>query len=158
MIRMLWPAAAVWALDQATKLAALEGLSGRGAVELAPFFNLALAFNSGAAFSFLSGAGGWQNGFFAAVAALVSVAIVVMLRRLPVAERQTALALQLILGGAIGNLTDRLLRGFVIDFIDLYYGAWHWPTFNIADSAISIGAVLLVLDTLGLRLLRAGAR
>ncbi len=158
MIRLLRLVAAVWVLDQLTKWVALAALGGRGAIEIAPFFNLALSFNTGAAFSFLSDAGGWQNLFFAAVAAVVSVAIIVMLHRLPAGDRQAAVALQLILGGAIGNLTDRLARGAVVDFIQLHYGPWYWPTFNIADSAITVGAVLLVLDSFGWRLLRGRAK
>jgi signal peptidase II len=150
MARWYWLVAGIWLLDQASKWAALAGLSGR-AVEITTFFNLALSFNTGAAFSFLGGASGWQNAFFAAVAAVVSVVILLMLRRLGPGDRQTALALQLILGGALGNLTDRLVHGHVVDFIQLHYGPWYWPTFNMADSAITVGAILLVLDTLGWR-------
>lgn len=143
-------AALVWLLDQVAKVAALHYLAG-APVELTPFLNLALAFNTGAAFSFLSAAGGWQNAFFATVAVIAAVVIVIMLRRLGPGERALALALALILGGALGNLTDRLVHGYVVDFVDLHYGGWRWPTFNIADSAISIGAVLFVLDSFGLK-------
>jgi len=149
MFKYFWIALVVVALDQASKFAAMHYLV-RGQIEVWPFFNLALAFNTGAAFSFLSDAGGWQNLFFAGVAAVVSVVIVVMIRRLGANDKQVAVALWLILGGALGNLIDRLYRGYVIDFLDVYYQAWHWPTFNIADSAIFIGAVLLILDSLGL--------
>jgi signal peptidase II len=153
MKRWLSIAALVWLLDQATKVAALHYLAG-APVELAPFLNLVLVFNTGAAFSFLSAAGGWQNAFFAAVAAIAAVVIVVLLRRLGPGERMLALALALVLGGALGNLADRLVHGHVVDFIDLHYAGWHWPTFNIADSAISAGALLFVLDSFGVKFRR----
>jgi signal peptidase II len=110
--------------------------------------NLTLVFNRGAAFGFLSDAGGWQNRFFIGVALLACAAIIHMVRRLGPRERLATTAFMLILGGATGNLVDRLLYGYVVDFIDIYYGAWHWPAFNVADSAITIGAVLLVFDML----------
>jgi signal peptidase II len=148
MFKYSWLAIATFVLDQAIKFAAIHYLM-RAPIEVTPFFNLALAFNTGAAFSFLSNAGGWQNVFFAAIAAVVSVIILVVIRRLGANDKQVAVALWLILGGALGNLFDRLYHGHVVDFVDVYYRAWHWPTFNIADSAIFIGAVLLILDSLG---------
>lgn len=157
MTRLSWIAALVWLLDQLSKYAALKFLGLHAALEVTPFLNLTLVFNTGAAFSFLSDAGGWQNLLFAAIAAVVSVVILFMVRRLTPADRQVAVALLLILGGALGNLTDRLVHGHVIDFIDLHYAGWHWPIFNLADSAITVGAVLLVLDTFGLRLGRRSA-
>lgn len=157
MARLSWIAALVWLLDQLSKYAALKFLGLHAALEVTPFLNLTLVFNTGAAFSFLSDAGGWQNLLFAAIAAVVSVVILFMVRRLTPADRQVAVALLLILGGALGNLTDRLAHGHVIDFIDLHYAGWHWPIFNLADSAITVGAVLLVLDTFGLRLGRRSA-
>ncbi len=157
MGRLSWIAALVWLLDQLSKYAALKFLGLHAALEVTPFLNLTLAFNTGAAFSFLSDAGGWQNLLFAAIAALVSVVILFMVRRLTPADRQVAVALLLILGGALGNLTDRLVHGHVVDFLDLHYAGWHWPIFNLADSAITVGAVLLVLDTFGLRLGRRSA-
>jgi signal peptidase II len=117
-------------------------------VPVLPSFNLMLTYNPGAAFSFLAGAGGWQRWFFLSLGTAISIALVVWLTRLRPEEKRLGLALALILGGAIGNLIDRAWLGQVIDFIQLYYDRWYWPTFNIADSAISIGAALLVLDSL----------
>lgn len=136
-------------VDQVTKVLALDHLR-QGEIVLAPFLNLALAFNTGAAFSFLANAGGWQNLFFVGVAIVVSIVILMMARRLGADDRQVMLGLMLVLGGAIGNVIDRVRLGYVIDFIDLHYQSWHWPTFNVADSAITLGAVLLVLDALDL--------
>jgi signal peptidase II len=113
-----------------------------------PSFNLTLMYNQGAAFSFLSDAGGWQRWLFALIAFAVSVALLWWLKRLDRREKRLAIALALILGGALGNLIDRLLLGHVVDFLDVYYADWHWPAFNIADSAISAGAVLMVIDSL----------
>lgn len=144
-------AAAVLVIDQASKQLALTYLSV-SPVALAPFFELTLAYNTGAAFSLLSDAGGWQNGFFIVVSAIASVALLAMLRRATSQERQMEIALWLILGGALGNLANRLMYGHVIDFLHLYYASWHWPIFNLADVAISTGALLLVLDALGIRL------
>jgi signal peptidase II len=150
MRRWLWLAVVVVVLDQATKLLALYYLQ-HGPVAVAPFLNLALAFNPGAAFSFLADAGGWQNLLFVAIAIVVSIVILVMTWRLGAGDTQVAAGLMLVLGGAIGNVIDRLRFGHVVDFIDVYYETWHWPTFNVADSAITVGAVLLVLDAFGVR-------
>jgi len=148
--RWVWLAVFVIVLDQLTKQLALQYLQ-QGPVAVIPFFNLALAFNTGAAFSFLADAGGWQNLFFIGIALVVSVVILVMTQRLPASDVQVAAALMLVLGGAIGNVIDRVRFRHVVDFIDVYYQTWHFPTFNVADSAITIGAALLVLDALGLR-------
>lgn len=153
MLKYLWLSAAVVAVDQVTKWLAVKFLLGRPPLEILPGFDLQLVYNTGAAFGLLDDAGGWQNGFFITVALVVCVFISNMLRRLQPDEVQGAVALALILGGAIGNVIDRLLQGYVVDFIHWYYQNWHWPTFNIADSAITVGAVLLVLDTLGWRIL-----
>jgi len=110
------------------------------------FLNLVLVFNKGAAFSLLAGASGWQSGFFAAVAAIASVVIAVLLVRHP-ANRLFAIGLALILGGALGNLWDRLLWGHVVDFVDVHAAGWHWPAFNVADSGITTGAVLLIVES-----------
>lgn len=136
-------------VDQLTKYAAETWLTLHQPLALMPGFNLTLTYNPGAAFSFLSEAGGWQRWFFAAVAAITSVVIVVWLHRLPRADRLGAAGLALVLGGALGNLWDRLVphRASVVDFIDLYYQRWHWPAFNIADSAITLGVVLLLAST-----------
>lgn len=145
-LRWLWLALAVLILDQLSKVVAQELLSVHEPVALLPSLNLFLTYNTGAAFSFLRDAGGWQRWLFAVLATAVSVLIVLWLRRLPSAQRWLAAALALVLGGALGNLVDRLFRpgGGVVDFIDVYYGTWHWPAFNLADSAISIGAVMLL--------------
>jgi len=149
MMRWLWIPVVVAIVDQITKLLALQHLKG-GDIALTPFLNLALAFNTGAAFSFLANAGGWQNLFFVGVAIVVSFVILAMARRLGASDSQVMIGLMLVLGGAIGNVIDRVRFGYVIDFIDVYYRSWHWPTFNVADSAITVGAVLLVLDALGI--------
>src|SRR3990172_5083019 len=151
MFRFSWLAIFVLVADQLSKLWAVRVLP-HGEIALAPFFNFALAYNTGAAFGFLSGASGWQNFFFVAIAIVVGTVIVVMLRRLKPDDTQVAVALWLILGGAIGNLADRLRFGHVVDFLDFHLGGWHFWTFNIADSAITIGAILLILDSLGLRI------
>jgi signal peptidase II len=113
-----------------------------------PFLDLHKVYNPGAAFSFLSDASGWQRWFFVGLTLFVSLVLIAWLRRLQAGQERLALALALILGGAAGNLIDRVVYGYVIDFIDLYYGDFHWPVFNVADSAITLGAGLLVLDTL----------
>jgi signal peptidase II len=139
---------AVVVFDQLTKFAATDYLTQHGEIHLAPFLNLVLVHNTGAAFGFLSGAGGWQNVFFIIVALGASIFILWMYRSLSAQDRLLATGLMLVLGGALGNLIDRLIHGYVVDFIDVYYGTWHWPAFNVADSAITIGAVLLVIDAL----------
>lgn len=139
-------AVAVILLDQLTKALILGALQLGESRSVTSFFNLVRVHNTGAAFSFLAGASGWQRWFFVGLALLVIGVLVAWLRRLPRGEGRLALALALILGGAAGNLIDRVLYGHVIDFIDLYYRDWHWPTFNIADSAITIGAALLLVD------------
>jgi signal peptidase II len=148
MWRYLWIAVAIVVFDQLTKFAATNYLTQHGESQLAPFLNLVLVHNTGAAFGFLSGAGGWQNLFFIVVAVAASIFILWMYWRLSAQDRVLAIGLMLVLGGALGNLLDRLIHGYVIDFIDVYYKTWHWPAFNVADSAITIGAVLLVIDAL----------
>ena len=115
---------------------------------MVPFFNLTLMYNPGAAFSFLSDAGGWQRWFFSALAVLVSAFILAWLWRAQHQGRMLPASLVLILSGAVGNLIDRLAHGHVIDFIQLYAGRFYWPAFNVADSAITCGAVLLVIHGL----------
>jgi signal peptidase II len=136
----------VLVLDQASKLLADAMLELYQPVVLIPYLAITKAYNTGAAFSFLADASGWQRWFFIGLTVVVSVVLLVWMRRLKEHESRVALALSLILGGAIGNLVDRVLYGHVIDFIDIYYGSWHWPAFNVADSAITIGAGLLLLD------------
>ncbi len=136
-------ATAVVALDQWTKALALRLLEYAEPVVVSGFFNLTLLYNKGAAFSLLSDAGGWQHWLFSGIALVVAVLISVWLYRLPARARLEPLALALVLGGAIGNLIDRLRFGHVVDFIQLHYRELYWPAFNIADSAITVGAVLL---------------
>ena len=119
-------------------------------IPIMPFFKLTYVHNTGAAFSFLSEAGGWQRWFFTGLALVISGVIAVWLARLKHHETLLAVALSLVLGGAIGNLIDRLVYGYVIDFLDVYYQTWHWPAFNIADSAITLGVILMLVESFGL--------
>ena len=135
----------VIALDQWTKSLAVTELAN-GFIKVTDFFSLILAYNKGAAFSFLSDAGGWQRWFFTAVAVGVSAVLVVWIYRLKQHEKLLAIALALVLGGAIGNVYDRIMLGHVVDFILVHYQDNYFPAFNIADSAISVGAALLILD------------
>jgi len=146
--RWLWLSALVVALDQGTKWMAEAALDPYLPVPLVPSFNLTLMYNEGAAFSFLAGAGGWQRWFFAGLGTLITIALGVWLHRLKATERVTAIGIGLVIGGAVGNLIDRILTGRVVDFIDVYYAGWHWPAFNLADSAISVGVALLLIATL----------
>ena len=146
--KWLWLSVLVIALDQATKFLAETLLVMHEPAPVLPGFNLMLTYNTGAAFSFLAHAGGWQRWFFLGLGATVSIGLIVWLGRLKPGEKWLAAALALILGGAVGNLIDRAWLGQVIDFIQLYYDRWYWPAFNIADSAITVGAVLLVLESL----------
>ena len=140
-------AAIVLVVDQMSKYAAEAYLSLHVPVAIIPGLNFTLTYNPGAAFSFLSDAGGWQRWLFSGIAFAASVAIVVWLHRLPKEDRFTACSLALVLGGAVGNLWDRLApsRGMVVDFIDVYAGKWHWPAFNVADSAIVLGVIIMLI-------------
>lgn len=135
-------------LDQHTKQLAESGLDYGRPVEVFSWFNLTLQYNTGAAFSFLSDAGGWQRYFFSAVALVISVALVIWLYTMPRSDKLLATALALILGGALGNLWDRLVLGHVVDFISVHYGGYFFPAFNIADAAITVGAALMIFDSL----------
>ena len=139
--------------DQLTKFAILQNFTVNKVVEVTSFFNLVLVHNRGAAFSFLSDAAGWQRGLFIALALVASVWIIYLLRRY---RQQTlfSLALSLVLAGALGNVIDRILFGAVVDFLDFHAYGYHWPAFNVADSAITCGAALLIWD--GLRPGKAG--
>ena len=114
--------------------------------EVFSWLNITLAHNYGAAFSFLSSAGGWQRWFFIILSSVVSLVLLIWLLRLPRNEWLTGLGLALVLGGAIGNLVDRVQLGYVVDFVDVHYSGWHFPAFNVADSAITCGVILLLLD------------
>ncbi len=146
--RWLWLSGVLVLLDQATKLVASNNLDMHTPVPVFPGLNMTLVHNTGAAFSFLSQAGGWQRWFFIILALLVSGVIVVWLKNLSSSKHWVACALALILGGAIGNLLDRAVLGYVVDFVDVYYAQWHFPAFNLADSAITVGAIMLIIDTL----------
>lgn len=146
MLRWLWLSLIIILLDQVSKQLVENSLLVFESVSLLPFLNLTLVYNEGAAFSFLSDQGGWQRWFFVFLAGAVTLVLVFWLRRLRNSELWLAVALSLIIGGAVGNLLDRLLFGHVIDFIDVYYRQWHWPAFNVADSAILVGVVLILID------------
>lgn len=144
----LWLSVLVVVLDQASKALAELYLDPMKPVALLPHFNLSLAYNSGAAFSFLRDAGGWQRYFFIVLTVVVIVVLLRWIWRLEPGQRLLAAGLALVLGGAVGNLVDRVATGLVVDFLDFYYGQWHWPAFNVADMGISGGVALLILDTL----------
>lgn len=144
--RWLALAAAVAGLDRITKSLVEARFSPGEALPVTSYFNLVLTFNTGAAFSMLSGGAGWQRWFLATVA-LAAAALIVFLLRRHAADPLFCLALALILGGALGNLWDRLSLGHVVDFLDFHAAGWHWPAFNLADSAITCGAALLVWDS-----------
>ena len=146
---MLWLGIAIVVvlMDQVSKITMTRLLVYGQSEVVNPFFNLVMVYNQGAAFSFLANSGGWQRWFFSALALAVSISIIWMLNR-NASQRMFCWSLSLILGGAVGNLIDRLAYGHVIDFLDIHVGNWHWPAFNVADSAITIGAALFVLDEL----------
>ena len=145
--------AVVIVLDWKTKQWASQALELYRPQEVFSWFNITLAHNYGAAFSFLADAGGWQRWFFVVLAIAISLVLLVWLIRLPRREWMTGLGLGLILGGAVGNVVDRIRLGYVVDFIDVHFAGWHYPAFNIADSAITGGVILLLLDAviIGLR-------
>ncbi|OHE81571.1 MAG: signal peptidase II [Lysobacterales bacterium GWF1_69_6] len=134
------------AIDQWTKAVALGSLEYLKPVPFIDgFWNWTLVHNYGAAFSFLSDAGGWQRWFFTGLAIVISLGLTVWLARTPRGDWRTALPFALVVAGAVGNVIDRIRFGYVVDFVDWYVGRHHWPAFNVADSAIVVGAVLLVL-------------
>jgi signal peptidase II len=147
MLIWLWLSALVIIIDQLTKRVVDTTMQLYQSIELIPYFQLTYLRNQGAAFSFLSGAGGWQRWFFIGLAVIASVFICIWLKKLDRSQRWEAIAWALVLGGALGNLIDRILYGYVIDFLDVYVGDWHWPAFNVADSAITVGVVMLLLDS-----------
>jgi signal peptidase II len=147
----LWITLLVIVFDQLTKFWAVSNLTFAEPVTVMPYLNWTLAYNYGAAFSFLADMGGWQRWFFAGLALVVSSVLMVWLAKLPKALNIEVLGINLVLGGAIGNVIDRVLEGRVTDFIDFYIGTWHYATFNVADMAITIGAGLLLLSELILK-------
>lgn len=152
-MKWLWISLLTIILDQATKFIAEAELVLHQPVAILPSFNLTLMYNKGAAFSFLSDAGGWQRILFITLSTAVSIFLLVWLKQIANDEKQKSnqllqIAIVFILGGAIGNLIDRAMTGAVVDFIQLYYSSYYFPAFNIADSAITIGACLLIIDML----------
>ncbi|GAB54433.1 signal peptidase II [Glaciecola punicea ACAM 611] len=145
-LRFLWISAIIFILDQWTKYAIVQAMTLFESIQITGFFNLTYVHNYGAAFSFLYDAGGWQVYFLSAVALTVSALILWWLRQTTKEQLLLPVAFSFILGGALGNVFDRIMHGYVIDFLDFYYGTYHWPAFNVADSAIFIGAGLLILD------------
>lgn len=145
------------AADQWSKFWAVDALT-EGSIPLLPVLDFSLAYNTGAAFSLLSDAGGWQKYGFIVVGVVVTVILFVMMRNALPAQRQVALSCAFIIGGAIGNLIDRVRLGKVVDFIHVFVNDWHFPTFNIADTAITIGVILMILDALGWRLIADDTR
>ncbi len=147
-LQWLWLALLVIVLDLGSKAFVSTNMFLGQSIDVLPFFSWTLAHNYGAAFSFLHDAGGWQRWFFGGIAMVVSVGIVFWLTKLPEkGARFLACALALVLGGALGNLYDRMTLGYVVDFIHVHYGTWHFPAFNIADSGITVGAIMLVIDS-----------
>ncbi|MCU7875203.1 MAG: signal peptidase II [Candidatus Thiodiazotropha sp. (ex Lucinoma borealis)] len=148
MTRWLWLSLVVILLDQASKQYAESMLTLYESVTVLPFFDLTLLYNKGAAFSFLSDQGGWQRWLFIVLAIGVTIVLIGWLWRLKRAERWIAVALSLIIGGAIGNVIDRILFGQVIDFLHFHYQGHYWPAFNVADSAITVGVAIMLFDAL----------
>ncbi len=148
MLGWIWLSLVVIVLDQSSKHWVDATMRLYESIELVPFFQLTYLRNQGAAFSFLAGAGGWQRWFFIVLAVFASAAICWWLSRLEKHRSWEAAAWALILGGALGNLIDRIRYGYVIDFLDAYYREWHFPAFNVADSAITLGVIALLIDAL----------
>jgi signal peptidase II len=156
MLKWLWLSLLALVLDQVSKIMVDNSMQLYESIPILPYFNLTYVHNTGAAFSFLSEAGGWQRWFFALLALTISLVLGIWLARLQKHETFLAVALSLVLGGAIGNLIDRLAYGYVIDFLDVYYNDWHWPAFNIADSAITLGVAFMFLESLGVGRIEEG--
>ncbi len=148
-LRWLWVAVVVFVLDYLTKIwvVAAIPLGWQHRIEVLPVFNLLYVRNYGAAFSFLSNQDGWQRWLLSLIALSVCALLAFWMRKITRSEKMLNIAYALIIGGAIGNLFDRLIHGFVIDFLDFHIRGYHWPSFNVADSAICIGAILIILDS-----------
>lgn len=145
-LRWLWISVLVIILDRFTKILVQKSLVPFVAMPVMPSLNLTLSYNTGSAFSFLDSASGWQIWMFGGIAIVVSIAILVWLYRLPASQKWLGIALAFVVGGALGNLWDRFSYGHVVDFIDVYISHLHWPVFNVADSAICVGAFMLFWD------------
>lgn len=140
-------AALIVVLDQISKWIVFYSITPYSYIPVMPLFNLTHVYNKGAAWSFLADAGGWQRWFFTALALAATVFITVMLKK-HLHDKRLCLGLTLILGGAVGNVIDRMIHGHVIDFIDFYWGLWHFPAFNVADISITLGAMVMIWDSL----------
>ncbi|MGF1765115.1 signal peptidase II [Aliivibrio kagoshimensis] len=147
-LRWLWLAVVVFVADITIKLFVMDsmGYGWANRIEVLPFFNFLYVHNYGAAFSFLSDASGWQRWFFTGIAFVICSLLIYWMRKSSAEDKITNIAYAAIIGGAIGNVFDRLVHGFVIDYLDFYWGHYHWPAFNLADAAICIGAALIVLE------------
>ncbi|GAA6205279.1 signal peptidase II [Thalassotalea sp. SU-HH00458] len=146
-LQWLWLTAIFLIIDQITKQWVAGSMELYQSINILPFFNITYAQNHGAAFSFLADQSGWQRWFFTSIAAIASVVFLVWLKRTPKEQPLLAAALACMLSGALGNLIDRSMFGYVIDFLDFYVKGYHWPTFNVADSIIFVGAALMIIDS-----------
>ncbi|CAM4001461.1 MULTISPECIES: signal peptidase II [Vibrio] len=148
-LRWLWLAALIFIVDIAIKLVVMNsmGYGWANRIEVLPFFNLLYVHNYGAAFSFLGDQSGWQRWLFTGIAIAVCGMLTLWMRKLPKTEKWNNIAYALIIGGALGNVFDRVIHGFVVDYLDFFVGNYHWPAFNLADSAICIGAAMVILDS-----------
>ncbi|WP_394176966.1 signal peptidase II [Thalassotalea litorea] len=145
-LKWLWLTLIMLVVDQVTKQLVVASMALYQSIEILPFFNFTYVHNTGAAFSFLADAGGWQRWFFSAIAIGVSSLLVFWMAKAKPEERLISISYALIISGALGNLIDRMAFGYVIDFLDFYVGNKHWPAFNIADSAIFVGAALMIFE------------
>ncbi|QGT79509.1 lipoprotein signal peptidase [Guyparkeria halophila] len=143
-LRWLWLSFGVLVVDQLTKWAALAGLEYARPVEILPFFDFTLLYNTGAAFSFLAEHDGWQRWFFVFLAVVITAVLLGWLAFVAIRDRRIQAGITLVIGGAVGNVIDRVLYGHVVDFLDFHVAGWHWPAFNIADAAITIGVALII--------------
>lgn len=146
-LQWLWITAIFLIIDQISKQWVAGSMELYQSINILPFFNITYAQNHGAAFSFLADQGGWQRWFFTSIAAIASVVFLIWLKRTPKEQPILAASLACMLSGALGNLIDRSLFGYVIDFLDFYVKGYHWPTFNVADSIIFVGAALMIIDS-----------
>jgi signal peptidase II len=146
-LRWLWLTLAFLVADQVTKQLIVSNMDLYQSIDILSFFNLTYVHNPGAAFSFLADQGGWQRWFFTAIAAIASIVFIVWLAKTPKQQVLLSVAFALMLSGAVGNLIDRVLFGYVIDFLDFYGFGYHFPAFNVADSMIFIGAALMIFDS-----------
>ncbi|MFP4639628.1 MAG: signal peptidase II [Guyparkeria sp.] len=143
-LRWLWLSLGVLVVDQLTKWAALAGLTYARPVEVLPFFSLTLLYNTGAAFSFLADHDGWQRWFFVFLAVVITAALTAWLAFVAIRDWRIRAGITAVIGGAVGNVIDRVAYGHVVDFLDFHVAGWHWPAFNIADAAITIGVALII--------------